>query len=116
MFSGSRRKVFGVDKKVFGERIAAYLRALYPQKTAANVAVDTGSSVAQVEKWLGGDVCPNGAAILRMICAYGPDFIKSALGDQCPAWLDAAHNAAEDARRENQISVLREQLRQLGAP
>lgn len=101
---------------MFVDRLKAFLRRIHPSKTAMNVAADTGCSVAQVEKWLVGEALPNCLATMRLISAYGPDFIAAMFGAE-PAWLAAACAAdrakkidLEIARREHELAELRAQL------
>ncbi len=116
MFCGKHPKVFGIDPKVFGERVSRFLRAMFPSKTAVYVSDRTGYSVARVEKWLDGTVIPNGIAMLRLMCAFGPDFAKAVLADDCPDWIDTARLDAEHLRIEQTINDLRAQQEALRAP
>lgn len=59
------------------ERLAGFLRARHPAKTAASVAAETGGQVtaAAVEKWLRLEARPGLAAVVVLIEAYGPDLV-----------------------------------------
>jgi hypothetical protein len=77
-----------------GERVSAYLRRLYPSRTADQVAADTGIKTATVAKWLERESVPNGVAMLLLLTAYGPDFMGAVL-PRAPAWLKAERRAAD---------------------
>jgi hypothetical protein len=113
MNSAERRNILGIDRKIFGERVAAFLRGRYPSKTAACAAADLDCSIHQVEKWLDGASSPSGYIVVRLIYAYGPAIIRDVMGASSPKWLDAAYADAENDRIEQQISELRERQREL---
>jgi hypothetical protein len=115
MFCGKHHNFLGIDPKVLGERVARFLRQAFPNKTAVFVSAHTGYSVTRVEKWLDGTAFPNGIAIFALLCAFGPEFIKAALGEACPAWIDAAHIDAKNDHIEQTISELRAQQESLNA-
>ncbi|GBD48144.1 hypothetical protein [Methylopila sp. Yamaguchi] len=95
-----------------GERVCAFLRAIYPEKTAANVAADTGVPARTVEKWLERLSSPSWPHGLRLVAAYGPEFLCAVM-DTPPAWLTEAGRAAARAQLEAQIAeieALREEL------
>jgi hypothetical protein len=101
---------------MFVDRLRTFLRRIHPSKTAANVAADTGCSADQVEKWLVSTALPNCLATMRLVAAYGPEFLAAMFGT-APAWLDAACAAdrakkidLEIARREQELADLRAQL------
>ena len=78
---------------IVGERIEKFLRTRHPAKTADNVSADTGCSRAQVLKWLERSSVPNGVALLRLMSAYGPEFLSAVMGERAPRWLDDAWRA-----------------------
>lgn len=86
------------------ERIIAFLRQLYPVKTADNVAADLRCSPETVAKMIERVACPNAVTFGRMILAYGPAFLV-AVFPSAPKWLDEAH------RRERQEALKAEQRR-----
>lgn len=86
------------------ERAVAFIRALYPSKTADHVAYDTGISADTVRKWIEGAAKPSWVAFSRLIFAYGPAFL-AAVYPRVPAWLDEAR------RRELQAELRAEQQR-----
>jgi hypothetical protein len=115
--SGVIRKSSVVAQTVLGDRLKAFLRRLHPSKTAMNVAADTGCSAAQVEKWLEAGTLPNCVAMMRLIAAYGPEFL-AAMFEAPPAWIVAACVAergaridSEIAQREREIDDLKSQAR-----
>ena len=92
-----------------GERVCGFLRAIYPEKTAANVAADTGIAARTVEKWLERLSAPSWAHGLRLAAAYGPEFLCAVM-DAPPTWLTEAGRAASRARIEAKIAALSAQL------
>jgi hypothetical protein len=76
-----------------GSRVAAFLRARHPQRTADNVAAETGLKSATIAKWLERESAPNGVAMLVLVAVYGPDFLGAAMSAP-PAWLSAPMRAA----------------------
>lgn len=85
-----------------GQRLASYLRGLYPFHTAKNVARDTGLSVPSVEKLLERQSAPNSAGFVAFTLAYGPDFLSAVL-PRAPGWLDRAVRAERQAQLEREI-------------
>lgn len=81
------------------ERIIAFLRRLYPVKTAENVAADIGGSAETIQKMMDRMTTPNALTYGRLVCAYGPAFLCAAL-ESPPAWVSAA-------ARDEQIRALR---------
>lgn len=75
-------------------RVSAYLRRLYPERTAANVAADTGIKAPTVAKWLEQESAPNGIAMLVLVAIYGPDFLGAVM-PKAPAWLDETQRLSE---------------------
>jgi predicted transcriptional regulator len=86
------------------ERAVAFIRAMYPSKTADHVAYDTGIAADTVRKWIEGAAKPSWVGLSRLIFAYGPAFL-AAVYPSAPKWLDEAH------RREMQASLRAEQQR-----
>ena len=81
--------------------LAVFLRRLYPSKTAARVAADTGLPADSIKKWLSLEVQPNGRAMLVLVCVYGADLILASVKD-APDWCN------RDARRARRAKLLAE--------
>lgn len=89
----SEQSVFKIgrnDGEACPDRAVAFIRRLYPTKTADCVAADTGLSAQTVRRWLEGVAKPSWAGFSRLIFAYGPAFLI-AVYPNAPAWLDDAH-------------------------
>lgn len=94
------------------EKIVAYLRRRYPDKTAESVAADGVASIRTVRNWLD-DVCaPSLAGYSRMISLYGPDFLLATL-DHSPRWLVKAAHDEERARLEARRAEVERQIAEL---
>lgn len=91
--------------KEVADRVASFLRRRYPSKTAIAVAADTGIEASAVAKWLErGDVAPSGAAILRLIFAYGPEFL-CAITTKPPSWLERARAHEQEAKAHGELEA-----------
>ncbi len=95
------------------ERIVDFLKYRHPVKTAEAVAAETGIAVSTTSKWLEGLTVPGGVSFLRLVGAYGPEFLCATMG-AAPDWLTAAARAerqaaleAEHARIEAEMARLR---------
>ena len=99
---------WGIEPKVLGEKTQNFLKSRHPQKTAANVVIDTDGRLkeAQIERWLEGVSAPSGAALIVLISAYGPEFLAAVLQNP-PAWLDAARRSESVARIDAEIEKLK---------
>lgn len=97
-------KVGLTDGEACPERAVAFVRRLYPVKTADCVSADTGVPAQTVRRWLEGVSKPSWVAFSRLIFAYGPSFL-AAVYPKAPQWLDEAH------RREMQATLRAEQQR-----
>jgi hypothetical protein len=104
---GSSKDHFWSNRIDF-DGLASFLRRLYPSKTAACVAADTGLPADSVKKWLLGEVQPNGRAMLALICAYGPPLICAAVKSP-PEWCDAGLRAAKIAKLRAELDALEKQ-------
>jgi len=103
----SERSVFKIgrnDGEACPDRAVAFIRRLYPTKTADCVAADTGLPSQTVRRWLEGVAKPSWAGFSRLILAYGPAFLV-AVYPNCPKWLDEAHH------RERLAALEAEQVR-----
>lgn len=92
----------------------AFIKALYPLKTAECVAADLGVPTHTVKRWLEGVAKPSWIGFSRMIIAYGPAFLVAVFPCARPAWLDDAYQReqlaeleAEQARIQSKINALR---------
>lgn len=94
------------------ERIIAFLRRLYPMKTAENVAADIGGSAETVQKMMDRGSTPNVVTYGRMILAYGPDFLV-AVYPNAPKWLNDAHRAARLAALEAEQARIQAEIAEL---
>ena len=102
-----------VSRKIWSDRInleglARFLRARHPIKTAANVEAETGIPSDSVRKWLNGQAQPNGAAVIAMVCAYGPELLHATVRG-APDWLSAT--VRERAMRELEAKIAEQQAR-----
>ena len=94
-------------------RIIAHLRALHPVKTAECVAAATGLPVETIQTWIDRGSCPNLIGYLRVLAAYGPDFVAASMGERSPAWLTRAGQEAEIARLEAQRAEIERRMADL---
>lgn len=112
MSSEIHRKVFRKKPTSFGERLAAFLRARHPLKTALLVAADTGLDAGRIEKWLALKARPDCEAVLILIETYGPSLLLTLAG--APAhWISAAALAEERAALEAQHAAVAARLNAL---
>jgi len=96
------------------ERLAGFLRARHPVKTAASVVAETGGQVtaAAVEKWLRIEARPGLPAVVVLIEAYGPDLV--AVLAPGLSWLSrraALDDIAELTRIEHEARTVAARLR-----
>ena len=85
--------------------LANFLRREHPIKTADGVEGQTGIPAKTVRKWLDGETSPNGAAVLTLALAYGPQIIAACVKG-APGWLDAA--TRHDMARKLNASIDRD--------
>lgn len=88
--------------------IGTFLRTLYPEKTAANVAADTGLPVDSIKKWLNGEASPGFKATVVLIGVYGPGFV-SAMFQGAPEWVERAASEERLSQIEAEIAALEAQ-------
>jgi anthranilate phosphoribosyltransferase len=101
-------KVGGAQIEV-ADRVCDFLRARYPDKTAANVHADTGVSTKTVEKWLARVSAPGAPHLVVLVTVYGPEFLSALLPHRL-AWLDSATREQERSQLRNDIHRLRRRL------
>jgi hypothetical protein len=99
MAGSSLTRIGSASSQACPDRAVAFIRALYPVKTAECVAADIGLPVHTVKRWLEGVARPSWDGIFALICAYGPRFLAVALPAP-PAWVS-------DAAREQELAELR---------
>ena len=97
------------DRTVVADRVAAFLRAKYPLKTADNVAADTGLPVATISRWLDRGSAPSLWALGKLVGAYDAEVLLVIL-DHPPPWLMDEARRQERERIERQIATLRAQI------
>ena len=101
------------------EKITNILRAMWPKKTAANVAYLTGVSERAVQFWLAGETrmsLENVVALLKTEAGY--EILEAILGDDCRAewWIvtrtawDVRKMRKEIKKQEDRIAARRAQL------
>jgi hypothetical protein len=100
--------------KVPPARVAAFLRARHPVKTAAAAAAETGVAAETIKTWLKGAAQPGFSHLLALITAYGPEFLSALLPEA--AWLDAARRAAEQRALEDEIAAAQRRFAELTRP
>jgi hypothetical protein len=108
-YCGRARKLSVKSSTDLAERIVAFLRRRSPFKTGEAVAADTGIAASTIGKWLEGTTVPGGVAFVRLVAAYGPEFLYATMASP-PAWLDAAARAERQARLQSEIAALQRRL------
>ena len=104
-----------VTTSIVGERVCAFLRRTYPQRTAENVAADVRGwniSAFTVRNMLDRQTAPGAILWCALIDAYGPDFLAAAHPKRL-GWLDEAARLQRKAEIEAQMAVLAEKLERL---
>ena len=112
--SGQKQPNIGANgTQACPDRAVAFIRTLYPAKTAECVAADIGLPVPTVKRWIEGAAKPSWSGFSRMILAYGPAFLVAVFPSR-PRWLDDAYQReqlaeleAEQARIQSRIAALR---------
>ena len=109
--SGQKSGTCGrIRARTFAERVADFLRAQHPQKTAQSVQAATGLSAATVRKWLEQGNTPSGEAMLALSKSYGPELLCAAYPEDQDAWFFEVARQQEQARLEAQAATIRQQL------
>ena len=106
----SNGRITPSDGRTLGERVASYLRAQHPDKTAIYVAAEIGVSAETVRKWLEQNSVPNGRVMLALIRRYRMSFIDNVLGEDADGWIAELARQEEQERLEAQASAIRHQL------
>jgi hypothetical protein len=76
------------------------------------VAADTGVARSTVAKWIEGASLPGFIAGLRLIAAYGPEYLV-AVYPNAPRWMDQAYRDHQEAKLTSQIEALQRRLEKL---
>jgi hypothetical protein len=111
MEMGKDRTVVRIERTEIAGRIIAYLRELYPTKTAEHVASDLNTSVSAVEKWLSRDSAPCLPLFGKMALIYGPEFVSRAFPTL--TWLDPVVRAGKAEKLKAQIAADQRRLEEL---
>lgn len=102
------------SNRINGAGLARFLRAKHPEKTAPNVAAETGLPIDSVKKWLSGEALPGSGALLTLACVYGPELMAAMLNG-APAWLDHAVREQKIRELEAQQARIAAELQALEA-
>ena len=107
LWSGKALSKLGRRSSVRLERTRAYLRELYPSKTAEQVSSDTQGlvGVETVRKWLQGKATPSGAAVVVLSAVYGPAFLVAVM-DGPTDWMTEAGRTQARANLDAGIAEL----------
>lgn len=106
----SSGRIVPSDGRTLGERVASYLRAKHPEKTALYVASEIGISAETVRKWLEQGSVPNGAAMLALIRRYRMSFVDGVLGEDADDWITDLARQEEQERLEAEAAAIRQKL------
>lgn len=98
------------ERSDLSDRVVAFLKSAHPQKTAEHVAVELKISVCTVQKWIERHSAPSAWMLLRMVSAYGPEFLAAVMGEGAPGWLRKDAHDARRAEIEAQMSALQQEL------
>ncbi|MGU3664435.1 hypothetical protein ACLBX9_09655 [Methylobacterium sp. A49B] len=104
------RKVGVIEPQIFAQRIAAFLRLIHPQKTAACVEADTRIPAKTVSKWLEGASSPAGKAYHQLLAVYGMELFYYVDPDASTAEVREAARICQQARLERQNAELQRRL------
>lgn len=107
LWSGKPFSKLGRRSSVRLDRACAYLRELYPTKTAERVSDDTGGLIAveTIRKWLADKATPSGAAVVVLSAVYGPAFLIAVM-DGPTDWMTEAGRAQTRAELDASIAEL----------
>lgn len=89
----------------------AFLRRAHPFKTAQAASAKTGIPADTIRKWFEGSK-PSYLHFLRLICAYGPEFLVAVLPNP-PAWLDEARGWERQRQLEASIARQADELQRI---
>jgi hypothetical protein len=97
---------------VLAERIAGYLRGLYPQKPSHSVAADLNIPETTVRTWVQGNSLPSAELMNELWLTYGPTFIAAVLVPT-PQWVKDCVEIERRHRVEAEIERLKAELASL---
>lgn len=103
-------RIVPCDERTLGERVASYLRAKHPEKTALYVASQIGVSAETVRKCLETGSVPSGAAMLALIRRYRMSFVDGVLGEDADDWIAELARQEEQRRLEAEAATIRQKL------
>lgn len=109
----SQTTVCSADRSDLATRVDAFLRARYPSKTGEHVSADIGVPATTVQKWMDRGSAPSGLALVKMISAYGPEFLAAVMGDAAPRWLKQSHHVERRAQIADQLAAISAELQSL---
>lgn len=107
------RKFSQIDARTLAVRVCAFLRRIYPTKTAIYVEADTGVPSGTVRKWLEQGHCPSGPAYDAMTATYGVPFLCAVHPDEPDAWFHRVLRAERQAALEERAAAIEAQLADL---
>lgn len=79
-----------------------FIRAQYPQSTAAHLAALLGVTISCTEKWLSGQTRPSGDHLAAMIGIFGPEFLA--------VTIPATNEWATQRVKEERLAQLSQEL------
>lgn len=108
------RQASAPDRTFVADRAIAFLRQIYPIKTAENVAADIGVSADTLAKMIERGSTPSAATFCRLILAYGPAFLAAVFPRQ-PRWLTEAYQREQLAALEEEQARIQSRIQALKA-
>lgn len=98
------------DRTDLADRVNEFLRRKYPVKVGECVGADLGIKATTVQKWMERTSAPSSWMLLKMVSAYGPEFLAAVMGDAAPEWLHASAHTERRARIAADIQKLQAEL------
>lgn len=95
-----------------GDRLIAFLREVHPTKTIDSVSADTGVARSTVAKWIEGASVPGAVPFLKLMNAYGPEFVV-AVWPGAPRWMHQAYRDHQEAALIRQRDAINRRLEKL---
>ena len=105
-------KPFVRSPQNLGERIVEFLREVHPVKTIDSVAADIGVARSTVAKWLEGACTPGAIPFIKLMGAYGPEFVV-AVWPNAPKWMHQAYRDHQEEDLNRQMEAIRRKLETL---
>lgn len=101
---------------VLVSQVMSVAHALFPRKTAAELAVISGASPRTCERWLSERCGLSAEALAELLRSeHGLKFLEAIMGDARPAWWKAFRKQVERAEIRRQIEQQRRRLDELDA-